>query len=278
MRSKYTNQELYEWMIGQISSVYFKAYQLAFDVAKKAERCFGHELGSDATFLSFGYWDSLKKGLMTAEALHHDIKRMEAAYLDQNKREYELTKHVSLAQLDPQALLQLKNTGKCLVQVPEAAFDLDHPGHYMRRHKAVSLSIPCVAGPYTTVGCKLSLISNRYRKSTALRQGGATDKDKYQEQAGNDERFVYNVGTIQSIATSTGQSDSGMFELNFRDERYLPFEGTGAIGTWQLELPAGVSAVRLRHDQRCDPASALYRARRRLWVQGTASKAPCASC
>ena len=237
MRSKYTNQELYEWMIGQISSVYFKAYQLAFDVAKKAERCFGHELGSDASFLGFGYWDSLKNGLMTAEALHHDIKRMEVAYLDQNKREYEITKHVSLSQLDPQALLQLKNTGKCIVQVPEAAFDLDHPGQYMRRHKAVSLSFACIAPPFTSLGCKLSLISNRYRRSAALRSGGATDKDKYQEQAGNDERFAYNVGTIQSIATSTGQSDSGMFELNFRDERYLPFEGTGAIGTWQLELP-----------------------------------------
>ncbi len=43
---------------------------------------------------------------------------------------------------------------------------------------------------------------------------------------------------IESIATSSGQSDSGLFELNFRDERYLPFEGLGAIGTWQLELPA----------------------------------------
>jgi len=31
-----------------------------------------------------------------------------------------------------------------------------------------------------------------------------------------------------------------MFELNFRDERYLPFEGTGAISTWRLELPADV--------------------------------------
>jgi hypothetical protein len=238
MRSKYTNQELYDWMIGQTSSVYFKAYQLAFDVAKKAERCFGHELGSEARFLSFGYWDSLKKGLTAADALSHDIKRMEAAYLDQNKREYELTKHVSLGQLDPEALLQLKNTGKCLVQVPEAAFDLDHPGHYMRRHKSVSLSIPCVAPPFTSVSCKLSLISNRYRNSPALRQGASTDKEKYLEDAGNDPRFTYNVGTIQSVATSGGQSDSGMFELNFRDERYLPFEGTGATATWQLELPS----------------------------------------
>jgi hypothetical protein len=237
MHSKYTRQELYDWMIGRISSVYFKAYQLAFDVAKKAERCFDHELGSGASFVAFGYWDSLQKGLMTADALLHDIKRMEVAYLDQNKREYELSKHLSLLQLDPAALIQFKTTGRCVVQVPEAVFDLDHPGHYMRRHKLVSLSIPCVAGPYTSVSCKLSLIGNRYRKSIALRQGAATDKAKYQEQAGNDERFVYNVGSIQSIATSTGQSDSGMFELNFRDDRYLPFEGTGAIATWLIEMP-----------------------------------------
>jgi len=57
---------------------------------------------------------------------------------------------------------------------------------------------------------------------------------------GNDERFNYNIGAIQSIATSNAQNDSGMFELNFRDERYLPFEGTGAISTWHLELPSEV--------------------------------------
>ena len=34
-----------------------------------------------------------------------------------------------------------------------------------------------------------------------------------------------------------GQNDSGLFELNFRDERYLPFEGAGAISGWRLELP-----------------------------------------
>lgn len=29
-----------------------------------------------------------------------------------------------------------------------------------------------------------------------------------------------------------------MFEFNFRDERYLPFEGAGAVGRWRLELPS----------------------------------------
>jgi hypothetical protein len=238
MRSKFTNQELYDWMTAQVSSVYFQAYKLAFDAAKKAERCFCHELGSASTFIGFTYWDSLKKGLMAADHLLHDIKRMEVAYLDQNKREYELTKHVSVAMLDPMALLRLRNNGKCTINLPEVIFDLDHPGHYMRRIKSVSISIPCDAAPHTSVSCKLSQVSNKYRKNMAFIQSASTAKDKYGEVAGNDDRFVYNVGAIQSIATSHGQSDSGMFELDFRDDRYLPFEGTGAISTWQLEMPA----------------------------------------
>jgi hypothetical protein len=43
-----------------------------------------------------------------------------------------------------------------------------------------------------------------------------------------------------SISTSSAQNDAGMFELNFRDERYLPFEGAGAISEWQLELPSKI--------------------------------------
>jgi hypothetical protein len=36
--------------------------------------------------------------------------------------------------------------------------------------------------------------------------------------------------------TSSAQSDSGTFETNLRDERYLPFEGAGTISSWSLEL------------------------------------------
>ena len=44
-------------------------------------------------------------------------------------------------------------------------------------------------------------------------------------------------GGMQSIATSRGRDDAGMFELNFRDERYLPFEGAGVVSN-------GVSSYR----------------------------------
>ncbi len=234
MRSKFTNEELYDWMIGQISSVYFRAYQLAYDFAKKAERSYRFELGNGDTFIQYGYWDSLKKGLQSAEHLTHDIKRMESSYLDKNKREYEITKHISLEQLDPLALVRLRATGVCDFDIPEVLFDMDYAGHYFRRTKSISISLPCIAGPYTSVSARLSLISNRYRKNSNPDNSAATG---YVEDPGNDERFVYNVGAIQSIATSNAQNDNGMFELNFKDDRYLPFEGTGAISSWRLELP-----------------------------------------
>jgi hypothetical protein len=236
MRSKFTNRELYSWMISQISAVHFQSYQMAYDIAKRAEKCYMFELGkqgnSDPGFLQPPYWDSLKKGLLAGERLLHDLRRMEAAYLDENKREYEITKSISLAMLDPLALVNLKQNGVCFVDLPEdLLFDMDYPGHYLRRIKSVSLTIPCITGPYTSVNCTLTLMNNSVRATAALRDG------KYAREKTGDPRFVDYPGAIQSIATSSGQNDSGVYELNFRDERYLPFEGWGAISRWQIEMP-----------------------------------------
>ncbi|MDX2072073.1 MAG: neuraminidase-like domain-containing protein [Haliscomenobacter sp.] len=232
MRNKFTSQELYDWMVNQLSTVYFQSYQLAYDIAKRAERCFRYEMGlTDSNYIQFGYWDSLKKGLLSGEKIYHDLKRLETAYYEQNRREYELTKHISLAQLDPVALLKLRQNGECIIDVPETWFDMDYPGHYFRRIKSVSLSIPCIAGPYTTIACTLTLTSNKLRKDSTL-LGGNYERDLTID----DPRFRDEIAAIQSIATSSAQNDSGMFELNFRDERYLPFEGAGAIGTWHIKL------------------------------------------
>jgi hypothetical protein len=230
LSSKYTNHELYDWMVGQSSALYFQAYQLAYDVAKRAERAFRYELGlADSNYVQFGYWDSLRKGLLAGERLRQDLHRMQAAYLDQHKREYEIVKHVSLASLHPAALVTLRETGLCFVQLPEAIFDLDHPGHYMRRIKSVGMSVPCTTGPYAGINCTLTLLGNQVRVGTQPAPYGSTGP--------GDKRFVSNLGGIQSIVTSSGRDDAGMFETNLRDERYLPFEGAGAISSWRVELP-----------------------------------------
>src|SRR5690606_12487694 len=205
--------------------------QLAYDMAKKAEKCYQYELGvQNSSYIQFGYWDSLKKGLLSGDKLLHDLRRLEAAYIDQNKRELEITKHISLAQVAPLSLMTLKETGKCLLSLPEWLFNMDYPGHYMRRIKSVSISVPCIAGPYTSVNCSLIMTKNEMRLNATL-GGGYAKVDE------NDSRFTTQLGAISSIATSHGQADSGMFELNFNDERYLPFEGSGAISEWSIELP-----------------------------------------
>jgi hypothetical protein len=186
----------------------------------------------NTSFIQYGYWDSLNKGLLTGENLSLDLKRMEVAYLEKNRRELEITKHISLLQLDPMTLIALKETGSCEINLPEALFDLDFPGHYFRRIKSVSLTIPCVVGPYSSVNCTLTLLKHSYRKAS---KPGARQVDS-QGNPADDLRFSDSSGMIQSIVTSSAQNDSGLFELNFRDERYLPFEGTGAISTWRLEL------------------------------------------
>src|SRR5262249_55221265 len=205
---------------------------LAYDLAKRAEMCMQHELGlqyGSSSIIRFGYWDSLKKGLLAGDQLSYDLKRLEVAYLDGNIREYELTKHVSLVSLAPDQFLLLKETGACEnVEVPEWLFDLDTPGHYMRRLKMVSLTIPCVTGPYTTIHCKLLLQKSSYRQNAS----GAT-----YERTTDDTRFVDDRRVLDAIVTSTGQNDAGLFEPAMRDERYLPFEGAGAISNWKLELP-----------------------------------------
>jgi len=237
MRSKYTNEELYQWQLGQISGVYFQSYKLAYDLAKRAERCFRFELGlQGSSYISFGYWDSLKKGPLSGGKLQYDLRRLETAYLDQNRREFELTKHVSLALLDPLALVKLRETGRCFFRLPEEIFDLDFPGHYFRRMKSVSLTLPCVVGPYITTSCTLRLLKNSIRINTANGDTGYPRNTDDQGLPADDGRFVENNIPVKAIAVSNAQNDSGVFELNFRDQRYLPFEEAGAVSEWSLEL------------------------------------------
>ncbi|SDW57229.1 hypothetical protein SAMN05444487_104152 [Marininema mesophilum] len=235
LREKFTNKELYTWLQGEISRLYYEYYRFAFDTARKAEQTMKVELMRPEVetnnYVKFNYWDSGRKGLLSGDALYLDVKRMEMAFHENNKREYELTKHVSLRQLNPLALLALKATGACEVILPEWLFDLDGPGHYMRRIKNVSLSIPSVTGPYTSVNCTLTLLKSSLRKSGQL-------TDEYAREGSEDPRFIDYFGTIQSIVTSSGNNDSGLFETNLYDGRFLPFEGAGVESTWRLELPA----------------------------------------
>ncbi|XXY16740.1 hypothetical protein WME88_51745 [Sorangium sp. So ce216] len=233
---KRTNKALYAWMKREVKGLYASSFQLAFDAARKAERALQRELGDpELRYLQYGYLAG-NEGLLAGERLFLDVKRMEMAYHDLNRREYELTKTISLLQVDPMALIELRRTGRCTAKIPEELFDMDGPGHYFRRIKTVAVSIPCVAGPYAGVHCTLTLLKSSIRKTPVLRDG------VYAREGAEDDRFDDHFGSLQSIVTSAAQNDSGLFETNLRDDRYLPFESSGVVSEWQLALPANPSA------------------------------------
>ena len=245
-------------MVGQVSSVYFQCYQMAYDLAKGAEACYVFErmpaLSNYTSFIQFGYWDSLKKGLLSGERLYQDLKRLEIAYLDQNQRDFEITKSISLLLLDPMALINLKETGYCTVQFPEAFFDMDYPGHYLRRIKSISMTVPCVVGPYTSLNCTLTLAGNKIRVDNTA--ADATDYVK-------DSHFVTNFAASESISTSSGQNDSGLFVVNFNDERYLPFRRRRCGLHLAAIHAARYKCLRFRHHHRCHFQLEVYGPRRR---------------
>ncbi|MCG8410592.1 MAG: neuraminidase-like domain-containing protein [Bacteroidales bacterium] len=222
LQTKYTNKELYAWMRKEISQLHRYAYNMTYQLAKQAEKAYDFELnpGVFSQFISASHFDSKYEGLLAGEKLYLELKKMELAYQENNKRKYELTKHISLAMTNPTQLRNLQKDGDCEIIVPELLFDMDHPSHCNRRIKSVSLTIPCVTGPYTSVSAELSLKTNTFRSKS----GDPIDGKP----------------VITSIATSSAVNDNGMFQLNFNDERYLPFEGAGVNSEWVLSLPTKI--------------------------------------
>lgn len=229
MERKFTSAELYQWMVSQLSTLHFQQYQLGLATAKKAQAAYNRELGRSDTFVSAVHWDGLRKGLLAGEKLAADLERMDVAYLDHDKRELEITKTISLASVDPIALVALLETEQCFFELPEAIFDLDHPGHYMRRIKSVSVSVPSITGAHVQVGASVTLTGSSVRTESRVPSGSSyADSTNYTESTlGRD-----------TIVVSRGESDTGLFETNLRDERYLPFEGAGAISEWWISLPS----------------------------------------
>ena len=130
LHTKYSNAELYDWMRGEISAMLHSAYRMALDLARRAEHAAARELGLPVfNLIRNDYWSRRRNGLLAGEQLNQDLKRLEVKFMQANKREHEMTKHVSLRMLNPSALVDLIAKGTCKFELPEWLFDMDMPGH-----------------------------------------------------------------------------------------------------------------------------------------------------
>ncbi|MBX8512477.1 toxin [Pseudomonas cichorii] len=235
LNKRFTNSQLYQWLNSQFSTFYYQAYDATFSLCLAAQACWQYEIADYATtFIKPAAWKDAWRGLTAGESLKLNLLRMDAAYLARNDRKQEIVKTVSVKQLpvsneeDPSinlgwdaVLARLADENIAEFEITQAMLDADYPGHYLRRIKRVSVSLPVTLGPYQDIRATLTQTYN------AVQINGPQGAPKE------------NMRASQQIAVSTGVDDDGLFVFNFDDERYLPFEGTGAISRWALQFSAG---------------------------------------
>ena len=135
------------------------------------------------------------------------------------------------------------------------AFDKSYPGHYLRQLKYVSVTLELksnvnldeLCATLTQKGSTTLLEANADAAGSLYPANADTPADNItkREKAGKDPKCVLrNPSVNQQIALSSTVADDGLgyepgtwvYELMFHDGRYLPFEGTGAISEWELEI------------------------------------------
>ncbi|MFI9556382.1 Tc toxin subunit A-related protein [Nonomuraea endophytica] len=232
LTGKFAGAQLYQWMSGQLAGMYFQAYHLAHELARAAERAYQYERGgAGESYVRPVYWESRRGGLMAGESLAFDLDRLGKAYLDGSGRDLEITRQVSLLDLDPLALLSLRDTGRCEFALGEAMFDRDFPGHYRRRVRTIALTFDA-AEP---VNATLVQLSGR----TVLEPDPKAVAYLLDPKGAPPAALRADWRPGQQVALShvqPGMENNGLFELRYDDDRYLPFEGCGAVSTWRLEL------------------------------------------
>jgi hypothetical protein len=249
LSQRFTNSQLYQWFTHQLSSFYYQVYDSTFSLCQFTERSWRYETADNTTqtFFQHQTWNSTYRGLGPGERMKLGLVKMKNAYLLGNERELEIRKTVSLRQLHTKEKTEdksapsinnpwddtlaadntsikgikstLVDTGSCEFELMESLFENDYPGHRLRRIKSISISLPAVLGPYEDIRATLTQTSTEV------------------VMPGTNKTVMKGLRANQQIALSTGIDDNGLFILSFQDERYLPFEYTGAISKWKLSFP-----------------------------------------
>ncbi|KIH85085.1 neuraminidase-like domain-containing protein [Pseudomonas batumici] len=233
LSKRFSNTQLYQWLIGQFATFYYQMYDATLSLCLAAQAGWQYEIADFVTtFIQTGGWNDSYRGLGAGESLKVNLLRMESEYLKRHERKLEMTKTLSLRELnakDPTSTInlpwedlqdRLEEDGSVAFELTQALFDNDYPGHYLRRIKRISVSLPVLLGPYEDIRAELTQIYSKVQLSATV-----------------DAVVRENLRASQQIALSGGLNDDGMFVLNFDDERYLPFEGTGAVSRWALVFP-----------------------------------------
>jgi hypothetical protein len=149
-----------------------------------------------------------------------DIYQLDQYTFATNKRKLAISRALSLAQMAPAGFHRFREMGVVVFNTPMELFDRDFSGHYLHVIRWVRMSV--IALIPTTEGIHATL------SSTGISRVVIGPK-------------IFQVVTIcrdpETVALSAPIDSTAVFEMDELSEMYLPFEGHGVDGTWELRLP-----------------------------------------
>ena len=244
LRNRFSNEQLYQWMIGVLQDAYRSVMQNATATAKLAQHALAFEHQQPITVIQGDYWsidaatlteEQRTSGLLGAERLLSDMSRLDGWKLHTDRRRLELNKTISLAQMAPSEFMRFRETGVMDFYTLMDWFDWDFPGHYLRLIKSVRVSMIALVPPID--GIHATLVNSGHSRVVVPQEGTYVELDALR-------RFP------EAIALDSPTNDSGLFVLDYKDPMLLPFEGLGVESGWRLELPK--ASNRLNFDSLVD--------------------------
>ncbi|WP_252088413.1 neuraminidase-like domain-containing protein [Pseudomonas sp. MWU13-3659] len=249
----------YHWLTARQGVLYRAAYDAVLSLCLDAENAWRFEMGDYTSdrFVNPAAWRDNYKGLLAGESLVNDLQRLENQYMLANERRLTIKKSFSLKKhLGKQWAKTFKTEPDRTTSLVQALkfkaddFDQSYPGHYHRQLKHVSVTLMINKDKQVD---ELCAILTQTRSTTLLMPDenaarsfypGNETKREVIEAHKNTELVLHNPRQNQQIALSSTVAEDGLgyepgtwvYELMFHDGRYLPFEGTGAISEWTLEI------------------------------------------
>ncbi|KAA0974853.1 neuraminidase-like domain-containing protein [Pseudomonas sp. ANT_H12B] len=238
-KNRSTNQQLYSWMLGQMKSLYFQAYDAVVSICLNAETCWQYEMGDyKERFIQPNLWLDAYHGLTAPEFLKLALLKLEAAYVKRNERRLTLLKTVALSQLilaeDWEKLLKGESASLDF-SITQKLLDEDYPGHYCRQIQSVELTFPALLGPYENVRAILIQVGSHTATEPTLESVRYLHKPPSADPL--PQGVINNVRPHQQICVSNGLDDNGTAGVFEDNGRYGSFEGTGAVSSWRLSFP-----------------------------------------
>ncbi|WP_458449046.1 Tc toxin subunit A-related protein [Fibrobacter sp.] len=232
LSEKFTNNDLYIWLEKELGKVFRQYVKTLLEVAQMAEKAYHFEIEGDSTkpseFMVGDYWETFYKGLLAPERILLDLRRMEKAYLENDVHEMEITRPISLKELQKKAddyeindtlyanpLNKIREDGACNFQLTEKFFENEFSNLSFLRIKDVQIHVKL------TENASLNYLNAKLTLTAASIYGYSG---------------VSSDSLSASMVASLVHQEPNNCTTPFSSEKLGVFEGYGTVSKWTLVL------------------------------------------